>query len=159
MNLKSNCKPQFNPIIKGLVALLSVPCEPQNVSTELDCQNNTALVSWELSERVFLHQVTALGSDGHSISCSSSSDSCTLPSMHCGQNYNLTVTAVDDVCNSSQSRLTVHSGGCHQRHCDNIGFYNGKDSVLILIGLNLSWGHCKYSIYHCCDNFQYYYIF
>ena len=30
-------------------------------------------------------------------------------------------------------------------------FYNGKSSLLILIGLNMSWGHCKYSIYHSCD--------
>ena len=91
-----------------------MPCDPQNVSAVLDCDTNTAVVSWEKSERVMLHRVTGVGADGHSISCSSSSDSCSLPSLHCGQRYELNVTVLDGICNNSQSHLTLQSGGCYK---------------------------------------------
>ncbi|KAK6311083.1 hypothetical protein J4Q44_G00191380 [Coregonus suidteri] len=88
------------------------PCEPQNVSAHLDCHSNEGVVSWEISDRVTSHLVTAVGPDGHRLSCNSTSSSCTLPTMHCGQRYNLTVTALEGVCDNSRSQLTLPSGPC-----------------------------------------------
>ncbi len=87
-----------------------MPCKPQNASAQLNCNTNSAVVSWELSDNVTRHTVQAIGSDGHRIDCTSSEHSCTLADMHCGQSYNITVTALDGVCDNSNTHLILKSG-------------------------------------------------
>ncbi|KAJ8011603.1 hypothetical protein DPEC_G00059970 [Dallia pectoralis] len=94
------------------ITVETVPCEPQNVSAHINCHSNKGVVSWEMSNRVTSNLVVAVGPDGQSLMCNSTSTSCTLPTMHCGQQYNLTVTALGGVCNSSHSQVTVQSGPC-----------------------------------------------
>lgn len=76
----------------------------------MSCSANTAVVTWEPSDRVTSHIVRAIGSDGHRINCTSSNDSCILTSMHCGQIYNVTVAALDGACDSSNVLLVLQSG-------------------------------------------------
>uniref|UniRef100_A0A673N0Z3 Fibronectin type III domain containing 7, related sequence 4 n=1 Tax=Sinocyclocheilus rhinocerous TaxID=307959 RepID=A0A673N0Z3_9TELE len=76
----------------------------------LNCDTNSAVVSWELSDNIKRHTVQATGSDGHRIDCSSFDHSCTLSGMHCGQSYNITVTALDGVCDNSNMHLFLQSG-------------------------------------------------
>lgn len=85
-------------------------CKSQNASALLNCDTNSAVVTWELTDNVTHHVVQAAGSDGHRINCTSSDHSCTLFGMHCGQRYNLTVTAMDGVCDNSNTYLTLQSG-------------------------------------------------
>lgn len=87
-----------------------MPCKPQNASAQLNCETNSAVVSWELSDNVTRHTVQAIDSDGHRIDCTSSGHSCTLDGMHCGQSYNITVTALDGVCDNSNTHLILKSG-------------------------------------------------
>ncbi|XP_026061504.1 fibronectin [Carassius auratus] len=106
------------------VVLSTVPCKPQNASAQLDCDTNSAVVSWELSDTVTHYTVQAIGSDGHRIDCTSSDHSCTLNGMHCGQNYNITVAALDGVCDNSNTHLVLKSAPCAPSnvqtslHCD-----------------------------------------
>ena len=88
-----------------------VPCEPQNASAQLDCSTRGALVSWEASDGSNAYLVQAVGANGHHINCSSSSSNCSLPSMHCGQSYNITVTVLDGVCDSVYTQFSLQSGG------------------------------------------------
>ncbi|XP_056598960.1 fibronectin type III domain-containing protein 7-like [Triplophysa dalaica] len=96
------------------LVLSTVPCKAQNVSVQMSCSANTAVVTWEPSDRVISHIVRAIGSDGHGINCTSSNDSCILTSMHCGQNYNVTVAALDGACDSSNVLIVLQSGGVIQ---------------------------------------------
>uniref|UniRef100_A0A8C1ZR06 Fibronectin type III domain-containing protein 7 n=1 Tax=Cyprinus carpio TaxID=7962 RepID=A0A8C1ZR06_CYPCA len=106
------------------VVLRTVSCKPQNASAQLSCDTNSAVVSWEFSDNVTRHTVQATGSDGHRIDCTSSNHSCTLSGMHCGQSYNITVTALDGVCDNSNKHLCLQSAPCAPSnvqtslHCD-----------------------------------------
>ncbi|XP_039513478.1 uncharacterized protein fndc7rs1 [Pimephales promelas] len=94
------------------VVLNTVSCKPQNASALLNCDTNSAVVTWELTDNLTHHTVQAVGSDGHRINCTSSDHSCTLSGIHCGQRYNLTVTAMDGVCDNSNTYLTLQSAPC-----------------------------------------------
>ncbi|KAJ8274470.1 hypothetical protein COCON_G00090950 [Conger conger] len=91
-------------------------CEPQNVSAEMDCSSNTGLVMWEQGEGVASYCVQAMGPDNHQAQCNTTSTSCQLPDLHCGQRYNLTVTALNELCDNSNSFLTLQSGPCQPRN-------------------------------------------
>lgn len=92
----------------------AVPCIPQHVTAEMVCSNDTGVVSWEEGEGVTSYKVQAYGPDGHRTECHSSESSCELPNMHCGQLYNLTVTAQDGRCDNSNAFLNLMSGKCQQ---------------------------------------------
>ncbi|XP_016419796.1 uncharacterized protein LOC107749215, partial [Sinocyclocheilus rhinocerous] len=106
------------------VVLSTVPCKLQNASAHLNCDTNSAVVSWELSDNVTRHTVQAIGSDGHRIDCTSSDHSCTLAGMRCGQSYNITVTALNGACDNSNTHLMLTSAPCAPSnvqtslHCD-----------------------------------------
>ncbi|XP_034531079.1 uncharacterized protein LOC117806306 [Notolabrus celidotus] len=90
----------------------TVPCIPQNVTAEMVCSDDTGVVTWEDEEGVSSHRVQAYGPDGHMMECNSTETSCQLPNMHCGQLYNLTVTAEDGECDNSNAYLTLQSVPC-----------------------------------------------
>ncbi|XP_055077407.1 fibronectin-like [Periophthalmus magnuspinnatus] len=93
------------------VEIYTGPCEPQRVMADMFCHNNTAMVSWE-GEGVTSYSVHGYGPDGHAVSCNTEGTSCQLPDMHCGQTYNLTVTANDGRCNNSQTHVSLKSVPC-----------------------------------------------
>ncbi|XP_063747971.1 fibronectin type III domain-containing protein 7-like [Eleginops maclovinus] len=90
----------------------TVRCIPQNVKAEMVCSNDTGVVSWEEEEEVSSYMVRAFGPDGHKTHCNSTTASCQLPNMHCGQLYNLTVTAQDGACDNSNAYLDLQSVPC-----------------------------------------------
>ncbi|KAJ8357216.1 hypothetical protein SKAU_G00200100 [Synaphobranchus kaupii] len=94
----------------------TILCEPQNVSAQLDCSSNVGLVMWEQGEGVASYRVRAVGPDGHRTQCNTTFTSCQLPDLHCGQRYNLTVTAQDELCDNRNSFLTLQSGPCQPRN-------------------------------------------
>ncbi|KAK9519631.1 hypothetical protein VZT92_022346 [Zoarces viviparus] len=94
------------------VELNTVPCTPQQVTAEMVCSNDTGVVSWEEEEGVSSYMVRAFGPDGHKIQCNSTMTSCQLPNMHCGQLYNLTLTAKDGQCDNSHAYLNLQSVPC-----------------------------------------------
>ncbi|TMS20668.1 Fibronectin type III domain-containing protein 7 [Larimichthys crocea] len=94
------------------VEINTVPCVPLNVTAEMICSNDTGVVSWEVEDGVSSYMVQAFGPDGHRPTCSSTSNSCQLPDMHCGQLYNLTVTAKDQQCGSKDAFLNLQSVPC-----------------------------------------------
>ncbi|XP_006797927.2 uncharacterized protein LOC102776891 [Neolamprologus brichardi] len=94
------------------VEIDTVPCVPQKVRAEMECRNDTGVVSWEEEEGVSIYLVQAFGPDGHKSECDTTESSCELPNMHCGQLYNLTVTAQDGRCDNSQAHLSLQSVPC-----------------------------------------------
>ncbi|XP_036969323.1 fibronectin isoform X2 [Acanthopagrus latus] len=94
------------------VEINTVPCVPPNVTAEMVCSNDTGVVSWEAGEGVSSYMVRAFGPDGDMPMCNSTGTSCRLPNMHCGQLYNLTVTAKDGRCDNSNAYLNLQSVPC-----------------------------------------------
>lgn len=88
----------------------TVPCVAQQVEAVMVCSNDTGVVSWEEAEQVFLYSVQAFGSDGHMTLCQSDQDSCQLHPLHCGQLYDLTVSARNGECDNSHAYLQLQSG-------------------------------------------------
>nr|XP_019965387.1 PREDICTED: uncharacterized protein LOC109644441 [Paralichthys olivaceus] len=94
------------------VEINTLPCAPQGVTAEMFCSNDTGVVSWEEEEGVSSYSVQAFGPDGHRTECNSTETSCQLPSLHCGQLYNVTLTAQDGECDNSVAHLDLQSVPC-----------------------------------------------
>ncbi|XP_029003162.2 fibronectin-like [Betta splendens] len=94
------------------VTISTLPCVPQKVGAQMICMNNTGVVSWEQEDGVSSFAVQGFGPDSHMVGCTTTGTSCQLPSLHCGELYNLTVTAQDGRCDSSHFDLTLQSVPC-----------------------------------------------
>uniref|UniRef100_A0A3B3BWR1 Fibronectin type-III domain-containing protein n=1 Tax=Oryzias melastigma TaxID=30732 RepID=A0A3B3BWR1_ORYME len=101
-----------NSTESSVVEIGTVPCVPQHVTAEMVCSNDTGVVSWEEGEGVTSYQVLAYGPDGHKTECHSRESSCELLNMHCGQLYNVTITAQDGRCDNSNAFLNLMSVPC-----------------------------------------------
>ncbi|XP_054624499.1 uncharacterized protein LOC129177418 [Dunckerocampus dactyliophorus] len=87
-------------------SLQSVPCVPTNVSVEMDCANNTAVVSWSVSHGALKYLMTA-SSHYRNISHQTSDLNCTPDDLMCGSRYSIQVVAMDDNCSSVPSQVLV----------------------------------------------------
>ncbi|XP_016331309.1 uncharacterized protein LOC107680061 [Sinocyclocheilus anshuiensis] len=94
------------------VQLDTVPCEPHGIVAQMECSSHTGVVSWEQGDHVASYLVQASSPDGHQTYCSSPTTSCRLVSLHCGQAYNLTLTAQDSHCNSQNAFSQLQSVPC-----------------------------------------------
>lgn len=83
--------------------LTPVPCPPSDLSSQLSCPGGTAQLSWSPSPNAANYTLKATGPDGAILSCNSSSPSCQLSELVCGQYYNITVSASDGTCSSPYS--------------------------------------------------------
>lgn len=89
----------------------SAPCAPENISSSLLCDNNTAAVSWGNSSGAVFYKVMATSTDGDVKQCTTNDTSCHLPHMHCGQTYNISVTPFSNECKGFDSYpLSYHAG-------------------------------------------------
>ncbi|MEQ2211430.1 hypothetical protein XENOCAPTIV_000725 [Xenoophorus captivus] len=66
----------------------------------------SALVEWQPSRGADSYIVQAFGVEEHETNCSTNSQSCILPDLMCGFTYNVSVIAINSVCNVSQSEPT-----------------------------------------------------
>uniref|UniRef100_A0A8B9HN00 Fibronectin type-III domain-containing protein n=1 Tax=Astyanax mexicanus TaxID=7994 RepID=A0A8B9HN00_ASTMX len=91
------------------VTLQTVPCAPTNVHSLIQCNTNTVTLNWESSPNAVVYVGTGVGSDGHTVTCNSSSLGCQLSGLHCGQDYTFRVTASDGTCVSRDSDIYIQS--------------------------------------------------
>ncbi|XP_012990390.2 uncharacterized protein LOC105029012 isoform X2 [Esox lucius] len=80
------------------VLLASAPCVSTNVQAVVDCVNASAMVTWDWSDGAQSYILTAIGSDGHQVTCHTEDNFCIVTELSCGQVYNLTLTTVDQNC-------------------------------------------------------------
>lgn len=67
---------------------------------DLNCLTGVVTVTWEASAGANYYTVLA-EANGRFDSCRSTTTSCDLTQMHCGEDYTVTVLAGDGKCNSS----------------------------------------------------------
>lgn len=90
-----------------------------------DCEADSAVVSWQPSSRATSYIAELTAASGHVINCATNHTNCELSSVQCGEEYNVTVTAVGGACNST-ARLAGYllTGTFHSQCfmvCDNPG--------------------------------------
>lgn len=77
----------------------------------LDCATGIALVTWDSTRGATSYSVEAFGNWGHNSTCSPLDNLCSMPNLECGQDYNITVTALHDSCRGSASETIVITTG------------------------------------------------
>ncbi|XP_057713500.1 fibronectin type III domain-containing protein 7-like [Corythoichthys intestinalis] len=83
------------------------PCIPHHVTTNEQCEANTASVIWGASDGAKKYVAEAVGHDGHSHLCYSDYTNCTWDDLHCGDEYTVLVRSMDDYCTSLPSTSAV----------------------------------------------------
>ncbi|CAI5641408.1 unnamed protein product [Oreochromis niloticus] len=96
---------QYNSSDSIVVPLTSGPCEPSNIEVIYDCGGSSANISWQPSDGAVLYITVLTASSGHTASCTTNQTSCQPKPLRCGEEYNVTVKAVGETCNSS-SQMT-----------------------------------------------------
>ncbi|KAI7794726.1 fibronectin [Triplophysa rosa] len=92
-----------NSSVRASTTLKTAPCAPTMRSPTLNCSSNLALVSWAEDPDAVSVSVNATSDLGHTASCSSSAQSCSLDSLSCGQTYTVYGTAQGSQCASTHS--------------------------------------------------------
>ncbi|XP_075177061.1 fibronectin type III domain-containing protein 7-like [Anomaloglossus baeobatrachus] len=84
----------------------TAPCQPKDIITNVQCGNNDALISWTKSNGTVYYLATLSG-NGTTSSCNTTATNCSYPRLQCGQSYNVSVMAVNDICGSELSAVST----------------------------------------------------
>ncbi|CAB1419900.1 unnamed protein product [Pleuronectes platessa] len=85
----------------------TAPCPPTNLTVDSSCQSNNIVLSWQASQGSFSYMAVAEDAQGHQWSCNTSSTSCQIPSLLCGQQYQVYAVGVDANCFGAKSNIEV----------------------------------------------------
>ncbi|XP_018114195.2 fibronectin type III domain-containing protein 7-like [Xenopus laevis] len=93
--------------------VITVPCQPQNVTAKIDCTSFAASVSWDIAPGALRYSATLKASGGEKLKCNSTELGCQVKNLQCGQIYAVTVTAFNELCQSvSSSPIELESVPC-----------------------------------------------
>ncbi|KAM9324544.1 uncharacterized protein PAF06_000603 [Gastrophryne carolinensis] len=101
--LHDECKSSESAVLE----VTSVPCSPMSLQATADCNVNGATAVWEPSAGAMSYMAVFSGPEGDKFECNSSTTSCSVSGLQCGQDYNVTVTAFDNTCFGVTSDTTV----------------------------------------------------
>ncbi|XP_067454263.1 serine-rich adhesin for platelets [Thunnus thynnus] len=133
------------------------PCPPNNVQTDVRCENNTGVMTWEASFGAVGYEARLAGRDGHSLSCRTEDTFCNVEGLHCGVVYYTNVIAIGETLNSSISTtVLLVSAPCSAGNVTvNMDCYNntaevswssasGASSYLVTaVSADGSWASCE----------------
>lgn len=73
---------------------------------KMNCYNSSTLLSWNEAPGAlrYMSILTRFGEEP--LVCNSTEPACEIPGLHCGQSYNVTVTAFNNDCQSIPSSET-----------------------------------------------------
>ncbi|XP_043081301.1 serine-rich adhesin for platelets [Puntigrus tetrazona] len=93
--------------VSASTTLNTEPCPPHNVQTHLNCTSGVGTVSWEESLGAVAYVAFLEGRNGQSLSCSTTSSSCSVTGLMCGTIYNTQVRAIGETYNSTDSETVL----------------------------------------------------
>lgn len=67
----------------------------------MDCEANSATISWQPSVGAVSYVAELTASSGHTTRCATNHTNCARSSLQCGEEYNVTVKALGDTCNTT----------------------------------------------------------
>ncbi|XP_028283267.1 fibronectin type III domain-containing protein 7-like [Parambassis ranga] len=77
------------------------------VSVDYSCSGGMVTVTWDLVFGANMYRATAVDGTGASLSCTSSSTSCQVTMLKCGEKYQVYVTAISDDCESTSNTTAL----------------------------------------------------
>lgn len=77
------------------------PCQTSGIEAVMDCEADYATISWQPSVGAASYVAELTAPSGHITRCATNRTNCERGSLQCGQEYNVTVKALGDTCNSS----------------------------------------------------------
>lgn len=82
-----------------------------SVAVDVDCEDDSADVSWDFSDGATSYLVEAVSVDaGYRAECMSAENHCNLTELECGQTYAVSLTAINDNCQAtSESEVTFQT--------------------------------------------------
>lgn len=83
----------------------------ENLIASLDCYNNSAEMSWSSVKGAESYLVSALGENGHQVSCGTNENQCDLTELRCGQVYEVSLIAINAHCQRT-AQTNVSFGTC-----------------------------------------------
>lgn len=87
------------------------PCLPDDITAEIQCNADVMNVSWTQTPGSNNYTAWAISTDGRRMSCNSTSNSCSIHNLQCGQIYEVAVTSSSMGCDIiASSNYNVHSG-------------------------------------------------
>ncbi|XP_069825096.1 receptor-type tyrosine-protein phosphatase beta-like isoform X2 [Dendropsophus ebraccatus] len=95
-----------NSLNSAVLKSKTAPCQPRDITTNVQCGNNNALISWSESKGA-IYYLTTLSGNGTVSICNTTTTNCSYLSLQCGQTYNVTVLAVNDRCQSVLSTVST----------------------------------------------------
>ncbi|XP_034002008.1 fibronectin type III domain-containing protein 7-like [Trematomus bernacchii] len=149
------------------VLLVSAPCAAENVEANLDCDNNTAEVSWSSANGADSYTVNAVEDEGHVASCETDELQCVLTGLHCGHTYNISLTSNSDHCQTETTNIVTLITIDQQcgNSTANMFWEEGKGVELYLATATCSMGMtmqcnstnstCRFYNLHCGDTFTF----
>lgn len=90
-----------------------VPCTPANVSSTVDCDVNSLIVSWSESPGADSYVATVQDSNSQTTTCQGTTEgSCSVTGLGCGQVYHVSVVSSDGYCDSPPTpKVDTAAGG------------------------------------------------
>lgn len=81
-----------------------MPCTPENISSVVDCEANSLIVSWSESSGADSYIATVQDSNGQTTTCQGTTEgSCSVTGIGCGHIYHVSVVSSDGYCDSPAS--------------------------------------------------------
>ncbi|XP_030016446.1 fibronectin type III domain-containing protein 7-like [Sphaeramia orbicularis] len=78
----------------------TAPCLPTNIRTGSECHSETLLTTWDAAEGALSYQVEVEGNTLDQYNCTSSTNSCSVEGVPCGEHFSVWITASNDNCST-----------------------------------------------------------
>ncbi|KAI3375007.1 hypothetical protein L3Q82_021535, partial [Scortum barcoo] len=78
------------------------PCLPTNVKTGAECHSDMLITTWESAAGALSYTVEAQGNTGETYNCTSSSNSCAVTGVPCGEHLSVWIVASNDNCSTEK---------------------------------------------------------
>lgn len=94
---------------------------PANISSEVDCETKSLIVSWPGSPGADYYTATVQDSNGQTTTCQGTTEgSCSVMGNACGQVYHTSVVSSDGYCESPPTpEVNTPSGRAHRKMIEN----------------------------------------
>ena len=80
------------------------------------CKSNNISVSWQASKGSFSYMAVAENAEGHRWSCNTSSTTCQISGLPCGQQYYVYAAGVDANCVGAKSNIEMIRTGVYKSY-------------------------------------------
>ncbi|XP_049603206.1 pneumococcal serine-rich repeat protein [Syngnathus scovelli] len=78
------------------------PCLPTNVKTAAQCHSENLITTWDSAAGALSYTIEAEGNTGQTYNCTSSSNSCAVTGVPCGEHLTVWIMASNDNCSTDR---------------------------------------------------------